>query len=254
LVHKVKLGNNVIISLFLKPEIYMLNKMDIINNYDNKIILADKPLDWTSNDVINKLKRSLNVKKAGHSGTLDPRATGLLIICTGKMTKSIPDLITADKEYEGIFRIGATSPTYDTESEETNFLDTAGVTDSDIQKATEKFRGRIMQTPPVFSAIKMNGKPVYKMARRGEVFELEPREVLINKFDTERISETKVKFITSVSKGTYIRSLANDFGRELTVGAYLLELRRIRIGDFDIGFLTDKFEIAGDIKFRILEP
>jgi tRNA pseudouridine55 synthase len=228
--------------------------MDIINKYDNKIILADKPLDWTSNDVINKLKRSLNVKKAGHSGTLDPRATGLLIICTGKMTKSIPDLITADKEYEGIFRIGATSPTYDTESEETNISDTAGLTDSDIQRATEKFRGRIMQTPPVFSAIKMNGKPVYKMARKGEVFELEPREVFINKFDTERISETKVKFIANVSKGTYIRSLANDFGRELNAGAYLLELRRTKIGVFEISYLDGNSETAGDIKFRILEP
>ena len=232
----------------------MLRNMEIINKYDNKIILADKPLDWTSNDVINKFKRTLKVKKAGHSGTLDPKATGLLIICTGKMTKSIPDLITADKEYEGIFRIGAVTPSYDTESEEINFINAAHLTDSDIQRATEKFRGRIMQTPPVFSAIKMNGKPVYKLARKGEAVKLEPREVLVNKFDTERISEIKVRFTASVSKGTYIRSLADDFGRELGVGAYLLELRRTKIGVFDINYLNENSETAGNIKFRILEP
>jgi tRNA pseudouridine55 synthase len=227
--------------------------MELNNIYDNTVILADKPLDWTSNDVINKFKRSLRIKKAGHSGTLDPRATGLLIICTGKMTKSIPDLITADKEYEGVFRIGATTPTYDTESEETNFKDTAHITDDDIENATNKFRGKIMQIPPLHSAIKKNGKPVYKMARKGEVFELEPREVTINKFTAERISETEVKFTANVSKGTYIRSLADDFGKELGVGAYLLTLRRTKIGEYDINFVSEKYEEAGDVRFRILE-
>jgi tRNA pseudouridine55 synthase len=227
--------------------------MELNNIYDNKIILADKPLDWTSNDVINKFKRTLQIKKAGHSGTLDPRATGLLIICTGKMTKSIPDLITADKEYEGVFRIGATTPTYDTESEETNFKDTVHITDDDIENAANKFRGKIMQTPPLHSAIKKNGKPVYKMARKGEVFELEPREVFINKFIVKRISETQVGFTANVSKGTYIRSLADDFGKELGVGAYLLTLRRTKIGEFDINFVSEKYEETGDVKFRILE-
>jgi len=227
--------------------------MELNNIYDNKIILADKPLDWTSNDVINKFKRTLQIKKAGHSGTLDPRATGLLIICTGKMTKSIPDLITADKEYEGVFRIGATTPTYDTESEETNFKDTVHITDDDIENAANKFRGKIMQTPPQHSAIKKNGKPVYKMARKGEVFELEPREVFINKFIVKRISETQVGFTANVSKGTYIRSLADDFGKELGVGAYLLTLRRTKIGEFDINFVSEKYEETGDVKFRILE-
>lgn len=227
--------------------------MELNNIYDNKIILADKPLDWTSNDVINKFKRTLQIKKAGHSGTLDPRATGLLIICTGKMTKQIPALITADKEYEGTFRIGATTPTYDTESEETNFKDTAHVTDDDIENAANKFRGKIMQTPPLHSAIKKNGKPVYKMARKGEIFELEPREVFINKFIVKRISETQVGFTANVSKGTYIRSLANDFGIETGTGAYLLSLRRTKIGDYDIKFLDGNYENAGDVKFRILE-
>jgi len=227
--------------------------MESNNIYDNKVILADKPLDWTSNDVINKFKRTLRIKKAGHSGTLDPRATGLLIICTGKMTKKIPDLITADKEYEGIFRIGATTPTFDTESEETDFKDTVHITDDDIENAAQKFRGKIKQIPPLHSAIKKNGKPVYKMARKGEVFELEPRDVIISSFEVKKISDTQVFFRANVSKGTYIRSLANDFGAELGVGAYLLTLRRTKIGSYDVNYLNDNFEEAGDVKFRLLD-
>lgn len=227
--------------------------MEIINRYDNRVILADKPLDWTSAKVINKLKKVFNIRKAGHSGTLDPRATGLLIICTGKKTKIITEIIGADKDYTGTFRIGATTPTYDTESSEENITDTSSVTDDLINSAREKFVGEILQTPPIHSAIKQNGKPVYKLARKGREVTLEPRKVLINDFKVKRISETEVEFFVSVSKGTYIRSLANDFGKEIGAGAYLKTLRRTRIGQFDIKSIEDNCEEIDGMKFSILE-
>lgn len=227
--------------------------MEIINRYENRVILADKPLDWTSAKVINKLKKVFNIRKAGHSGTLDPRATGLLIICTGKKTKIITEIIGADKDYTGTFRIGATTPTYDTESSEENITDTSSVTDDLINSAREKFVGEILQTPPIHSAIKQNGKPVYKLARKGREVTLEPRKVLINDFKVKRISETEVEFFVSVSKGTYIRSLANDFGKEIGAGAYLKTLRRTRIGQFDIKSIEDNCEEIDGMKFSILE-
>ena len=199
--------------------------MESENKFDNKVILVDKPLDWTSAKVINKLKKVYNIRKAGHSGTLDPRATGLLIVCTGKKTKIITDIIGADKDYTGTFRIGATTPTYDTESAEENAIDASSVTEEIIESARKKFTGEILQTPPIHSAIKQNGKPVYKLARKGREVILEPRKVLINDFRVNQISETEVEFFVSVSKGTYIRSLANDFGKEIGVGAYLKTLQ-----------------------------
>lgn len=227
--------------------------MESENKYDNKVILADKPLDWTSAKVINKLKKVFNIRKAGHSGTLDPRATGLLIVCTGKKTKIITDIIGADKDYTGTFRIGATTPTYDTESAEENTVDVSSVTEEIIESARKKFTGEILQTPPIHSAIKQNGKPVYKLARKGREVILEPRKVLINNFTVKRISETEAEFFVSVSKGTYIRSLANDFGKEIGVGAYLKTLRRTRIGRFDIKSIDDNFEELDGMKFTVLE-
>lgn len=227
--------------------------MESENKYDNKVILVDKPLDWTSAKVINKLKKVFNIRKAGHSGTLDPRATGLLIVCTGKKTKIITGIIGADKDYIGTFRIGATTPTYDTESAEENTVDASLVTEEIIESARKKFTGEILQTPPIHSAIKQNGKPVYKLARKGREVILEPRKVLINDFKVKQISMTEVEFFVSVSKGTYIRSLANDFGKEIGVGAYLKTLRRTRIGRFDIKSIDDNVEELDGMKFTVLE-
>ena len=226
--------------------------MESENRYDNRVILVDKPIDWTSAKVINKLKKVFNIRKAGHSGTLDPRATGLLIVCTGKKTKIITDIIGADKDYTGTFRIGATTPTYDTESGEENTVDVSSVTEEIIESARKKFTGEILQTPPIHSAIKQNGKPVYKLARKGREVILEPRKVLINDFKVKQISETEVEFFVSVSKGTYIRSLANDFGKEIGVGAYLKTLRRTRIGQFKVESIKDDCEELDGMKFSIL--
>ena len=226
--------------------------MESENRYDNRVILVDKPIDWTSAKVINKLKKVFNIRKAGHSGTLDPRATGLLIVCTGKKTKIITDIIGADKDYTGTFRIGATTPTYDTESGEENTVDVSSVTEEIIESARKKFVGEILQTPPIHSAIKQNGKPVYKLARKGREVILEPRKVLINDFKVKQISEIEVEFFVSVSKGTYIRSLANDFGKEIGVGAYLKTLRRTRIGQFKVESIKDDCEELDGMKFSIL--
>ena len=226
--------------------------MESENRYDNRVILVDKPIDWTSAKVINKLKKVFNIRKAGHSGTLDPRATGLLIVCTGKKTKIITDIIGADKDYTGTFRIGAITPTFDTESAEENTVDVSSVTEEIIESARKKFTGEILQTPPIHSAIKQNGKPVYKLARKGREVILEPRKVLINDFKVKQISEIEVEFFVSVSKGTYIRSLANDFGKEIGVGAYLKTLRRTRIGQFKVESIKDDCEELDGMKFSIL--
>lgn len=227
--------------------------MEIINKYNNRVILVDKPLNWTSAKVTNKIKKTFNLKKVGHSGTLDPKATGLLVICTGIKTKTITEMIGYDKDYEGVFRIGAVTPTFDTESAETDIKDVSDVSDEQINKAASLFNGEILQIPPMHSAIKLNGKPIYKLARKGKTVNLEPRKVNIKKFSVERINSTDVKFFASVSKGTYIRSLANDFGKELGVGSYLKSLRRLKIGDFDINFLDNDFEEIDSMKLKIFE-
>lgn len=223
-----------------------------VNKYDNKVILVDKPLNWTSAKVTNKIKKTFKLKKVGHSGTLDPRATGLLIICTGKKTKTITDMIGYDKDYEGVFRIGAITPTYDTESEETEFRDVSHITNEMINAVKEKFSGEISQIPPMHSAIKLNGKPIYKLARKGRTLVLEPRKVHIRKFEVERISDTEIKFFVEVSKGTYIRSLAYDFGNELGVGGYLKTLRRLRIGNFHLNDVNENSEELDSMRFIVL--
>ncbi len=220
--------------------------------YDNKVILVDKPLNWTSAKVTNKIKKTFKLKKVGHSGTLDPKATGLLIICTGKKTKTITEMIGADKDYEGTFKIGATTPTYDTESEEQDIKDVTHITDEMISSAKEKFTGEISQIPPMHSAIKHNGKPIYKLARKGKFLVLEPRKVFIRKFDLERINDTEIKFFVSVSKGTYIRSLAYDFGKELGVGGYLKTLRRLRVGNFSVSEIYENPEELDLMNFKVI--
>lgn len=217
---------------------------------DDKIILVDKPLNRTSTNVLNILRRQLGIKKLGHAGTLDPKATGLLIVCTGKMTKSITQFVDYDKEYTGIIRIGAVTECYDTEKEEQDFKDTSFVNDELLEDARKRFIGDIQQIPPMHSAVKMNGKALYKLARKGREIERKPRNIFIEKFLINRISETEIYFDITCSKGTYIRSIANDFGEVLGTGGYLKELRRTRVGKFLIPEFDDAIE---DIKYKVLE-
>lgn len=195
------------------------------------VILVDKPVRWTSFDVINKLRRPLKAK-LGHAGTLDPLATGLLIVCTGSYTKRITEYQQLPKEYTGIIHLGATTPTYDLESEPQDFKPLDGLTEEVLLKATEQFTGNIMQAPPIHSAIKKDGKRAYELARAGKEIVLEPRPVRITGFELTKIALPEVHFRVTCSTGTYIRSLANDYGAALGCGAYLQALRRTKIGDF----------------------
>jgi tRNA pseudouridine55 synthase len=204
-----------------------------LNKYEaGQVILIDKPLDWTSFDVVRKIRNLIRIKKVGHAGTLDPLATGLLIICTGKFTKKINEYMGMEKEYTGTFTLGASTPTYDLESEPVNIKDTSELTDEEIYAATKQFTGLIQQVPPIHSAIKQKGKPVYLLARKGEDVILEPRAVTIKEFTIEKIEMPKVHFKVVCTTGTYIRSLAHNFGEALGCGAYLSSLRRTRIGDY----------------------
>ncbi len=197
-------------------------------------ILLDKPKDYSSARVVNIIKKKLNVKKAGHSGTLDPKATGLMIICTGKLTKELNSLLGSEKEYEGVFVLGGITKSFDTETEVVERKPVEGITDDLIYMTAEKFTGEIEQMPPMYSAIKHKGKPLYKYAAKGREIERALRKVLIKEFDITNISLPEVSFRVLCSKGTYIRTLADDFGRSLGTGAYLKELRRTKIGDYKI--------------------
>jgi tRNA pseudouridine55 synthase len=201
---------------------------------EGKVLLIDKPLEWTSYDVIRKLRKIINIKKIGHAGTLDPLATGLLIVCTGKFTKKINEYMAQEKEYTGTITLGAVTPTYDRESEPENVTSLNGITEEMIKEKTKQFTGEILQTPPIHSAIKQNGKPVYLMARKGMEVILEPRKVTIKEFEITNVELPVVSFKVVCTTGTYIRSLANDFGVALGCGGYLSELRRTRIGNFKV--------------------
>jgi tRNA pseudouridine55 synthase len=216
--------------------------------YNDAIILADKPKTWSSNGVLNVLKKKLDLKKAGHSGTLDPMATGLLVVCTGKMTKKISGFIDYDKEYTGIIKIGAKTESYDTEKEEYGHLDVSHITDEDVENARKKFTGEILQLPPMHSAVKHKGKRLYKIARKGEEVVREPRKVTVSEFDVKKINGNELEFRIVCSKGTYIRSIANDIGEALGVGGYLKELRRTRIGEFKLGDFGSE---ESGIKFEV---
>lgn len=196
------------------------------------VILVDKPYTWTSFDVVNRLRRQLKVK-IGHAGTLDPLATGLLICCTGKFTKKITDYQKLPKEYTGIFQLGAVTPTYDLESEPEQFKSFEDITEEQIREATKPFTGDILQYPPIHSAIKKGGKRAYEYARAGLEIQLEARPVQITEFEITAIQLPEVHFRVACSTGTYIRSLAHDFGQALGCGAYLKELRRTKIGEFE---------------------
>jgi len=199
---------------------------------EGRILLINKPLDWTSFDVVNKLRYKLKTKKIGHAGTLDPLATGLLILCTGKMTKRIEEFMGQEKEYTGRFIIGQTTPSFDLETEVSETKDIAHLTEAQLYAATLPFIGTIQQLPPLHSAIRIGGKRAYEFARQGREVELKPREVVIREFEITNITLPSVSFRIVCSKGTYIRSIARDFGEALGVGAYLAELCRTRIGSY----------------------
>ena len=199
-----------------------------------QVLLIDKPLQWTSFDVIRKVRGMVKIRKVGHAGTLDPLATGLLIVCTGKFTKRINDYMAQEKEYTGTITLGASTPTYDLESEPENFREFQLITMEALREAVGKFTGPILQIPPAHSAIKVGGKRVYELARKGEEVKLEPRPVVIKEFEITSVTLPEIGFRVVCSTGTYIRSLANDLGAELGCGGYLSSLRRTRIGAFSV--------------------
>ncbi len=206
---------------------------NLLNKYEaGQVLLIDKPFDWTSFDVVRKIRSLIKIRKVGHAGTLDPLATGLLIVCTGKFTKKINEYMGMEKEYTGTFTLGAVTPTFDLESEPTNITDISAITAERIHQATQVFLGTIQQIPPIHSAIKQGGKPVYLMARKGIDVKMEPRTITINRFTIEEIALPIIHFKVVCTTGTYIRSLANDYGQQLGCGAYLSSLRRTRIGEF----------------------
>jgi len=217
-------------------------------------MLIDKPLTWTSFDALNKVRRLIKAK-IGHCGTLDPLATGLLICCTGKMTKRITEYQKQEKEYTGIIRLGATTPTYDLESEPENFRPLDTLTEARVREATLAFTGDIMQVPPAHSAIKRDGKRVYELAREGKEVKLEPRPVTIREFEVTKVALPEVHFRVTCSTGTYIRSLANDFGAALGCGGYLQALRRTRIGNYEVkdAFTVEEWVKALQPESRIKE-
>jgi len=215
---------------------------NLIQLKDASIILIDKPLHWTSFDAVKKLKYAISKKigikarkfKIGHAGTLDPLATGLLILCTGKATKQIPALQETIKQYTGSITLGATTPSFDLETSFNHTFDVSGLTPEHCKKVAEDFIGEIEQTPPVFSAIWVDGKRAYDLARKGEEPKLKSRKVTIHQFDIETTNFPEIAFEVSCTKGTYIRSLANDFGKALNNGAHLSSLRRTRIGEYHV--------------------
>lgn len=204
------------------------------------VFLIDKPLEWTSFDVVNRLRYRLKnllkdkKLKVGHAGTLDPLATGLLIVCVGKMTKQIDSFMGQPKTYTGNFKLGATTPTYDRETAEDAHFPTEHITLPLLESARLRFLGEIDQLPPIYSAIKQAGTPLYELARKGKEVVVEPRRITIHSFDIQPITDIDIAFKVHCSKGTYIRSLAFDFGKACKSGAYLTTLRRTEIGDFSI--------------------
>jgi tRNA pseudouridine55 synthase len=207
----------------------MNKSLDIFE--EGQVLLIDKPIEWTSFDVVRKIRNLIRIKKVGHAGTLDPLATGLLIVCTGRFTKKINEYMAQEKEYTGDLTLGATTPTYDLESKPVNFKDLTFITTDNILDATKQFVGEIMQVPPAHSAIKIDGKRVYELARQGKEVKIDPRKIFIKEFGITHIAMPVISFRVVCSTGTYIRSLANDFGATLGCGAYLSSLCRTRIGD-----------------------
>lgn len=213
----------------------MNSNQEIKNPFEEgQVLLINKPLEWTSFDVVRKIRNQMRIKKVGHAGTLDPLATGLLILCTGKFTKRINEFMAQEKEYTGTITLGATTPTYDLESEPQDFKSLEGIDLERVKAAAEKFTGLIAQVPPAHSAIKVNGKRVYELARKGQEVKLEPRNITISEIEITRFELPEIDFRVVCSTGTYIRSLANDLGAALGCGGYLSALCRTRIGAFKL--------------------
>lgn len=220
----------------------MKTKEDFLNG---QVLLIDKPLGWSSFQAVNKLKWAIRKKfqlkkiKIGHAGTLDPLATGLLIICAGKFTKRIPEFQGLAKEYTGTITLGASTPSYDLETEVDKTYPTAHITEALIRKTTEQFLGDIQQAPPIFSALKKDGKRLYEYARAGEEIEIKKRAVRILEFEITAVALPEIDFRIVCSKGTYIRSIAHDFGLALGSGGHLSALRRTKIGDYNVDIALD---------------
>ncbi|TAF47766.1 MAG: tRNA pseudouridine(55) synthase TruB [Sphingobacteriales bacterium] len=220
------------------------------NFTDGEVLLINKPCNWTSFDVVGKLRNSFKPLKlkVGHAGTLDPLASGLLIICTGKLTKQIDTYQAEEKEYTGTFTLGATTPSYDMETEPNEIFSLSGLTHQNIIATAKQFIGEINQHPPLYSALKIDGERLYEKARRGENIDIPSRKVTISEFEITDITLPHVQFRVVCSKGTYIRSLAFDFGNKLNNGAYLSALRRTRSGNFKIENAFEIIELVNHIK------
>lgn len=233
-----------------------MNHLSLEDFQTGQVILIDKPLDWTSFQIVNKIRwmilKKFKIKKikVGHAGTLDPLATGLLIICTGKFTKKIDEYQAREKEYTGTFTLGATTPSYDLETEIDQKFDISDISEEKIKETVHQFIGDIQQQPPIFSALKKDGKKLYEFARVGKEVEIPSRIVTISEFEITNIDLPKVDFRVVCSKGTYIRSLASDFGKALQNGAFLSALRRTRIGDFSVENAININDIERDLSVK----
>jgi len=201
---------------------------------EGEIILIDKPSGPTSFQVVSKIRNITGVKKVGHSGTLDPKASGLMIVCTGKKTKEMDQFINLNKTYSGIIRLGLSSPSMDTETECTELPLPKDLDEKKIFEVRDSFLGEIEQIPPMYSAVKINGKKLYNLARKGKSIVREPRKIFIEKFEIEKIDLPDIHFTITCSKGTFIRVIADDFGKKLNSGGVLVELRRTEIGEFGV--------------------
>lgn len=227
-----------------------IKEFPVFNFTEGEILLINKPYSWTSFDVVGKIRNSFKPLKlkVGHAGTLDPLATGLLIICTGKLTKQIDTFQAEEKEYTGTITLGATTPSYDLETEIDQQFDISGISEESIKEAVQNFIGDLDQFPPAHSAIKVGGERLYHKARRGEEVELKSRKVSISEFEITRIELPEVDFRVKCSKGTYIRSLAHDFGKILNNGAHLSKLRRTKSGNFNIENSFEVMELVNHIR------
>jgi len=229
--------------------------MKTLNEFkEGKLLLIDKPLKWSSFQVVNKLrweiKKTFDIKKikVGHAGTLDPLATGLLLVCTGKMTKQIQELQDQKKVYSGTMTLGSTTPSYDLETDINQKFSTDHICENILRETTKQFVGEIDQYPPLYSAIKKDGKRLYEYARLGQDIDIKPRKIFIESFNITKFQNQKVDFEVQCGKGTYIRSLANDFGKALNSGAHLSSLRRTKIGDFSINDAIEINEFVESLK------
>lgn len=226
----------------------IVKELKDLNFKEGEVLLINKPYEWTSFDVVRKVRNTIREKKIGHAGTLDPLATGLLILCTGKMTKKIEGFQNQPKEYIGEMILGKTTPSFDLETEVDKEFDISHIVTEDVKNAALTFLGEIDQTPPIYSAIKIDGQRLYKLARKGETTEIPSRRVTIHEFVIDEVSLPIVKFRVVCSKGTYIRSLVRDMGLRLNSGAYMSALTRTKIGDFDLSSAFDLEKFVSDYK------